>query len=110
MGELIGIVGLGFTTIGFMWKMSNDIKKLAIDTSNNLRTMEDDQDKKRTRVYERIDEIKKDNDVRFVRKDLCQLTNEVLNEKVDKIDKRLEEGFTKIFEKIDRIAADDSSK
>jgi len=42
-------------------------------------------DNKVNRVYERLDEVKKDSDCIFVRKDLCQVLNEQMRQDIQEI-------------------------
>jgi hypothetical protein len=52
----------------------------------NTRTEAD----KRSRLYERIDEVKKSNEQTFVRKDICNVHHQYVNQKLDSIDKKLD--------------------
>lgn len=56
-----GLLGI----IGLVWKSSND------------------NDRKVSRVYGRLDEVKKDNDTKFTRKEVCQILHSQIAEKLD---------------------------
>ena len=47
-------------------------------------------DAKVARVYQRLDEVKKDNETRYTNKDVCQILHRTVDEKLDKIDRKLD--------------------
>ena len=58
-----GVVAL----VGLMWKLVKD------------------SDGKVSRIYSRLDEIKKDNDEKFTRKDMCQLLHKQISDDLTEI-------------------------
>lgn len=80
-------VGVGILTVfsliaGFAWKFSAALKGVYESISSDI-------DKKVTRVYERLDEEKQKNDVKFSGKELCALRHEQLERTMKDIDDKL---------------------
>ena len=105
---IFGTFGMGI--IGFMWKMSMDLRAISEKGDKKIETLDEDHDKKRDRVYQRLDEVKEDAKITFVRKDVCQVMHAALTDKVDKIDKRIENSFTEVFKKIDELIRNGKEK
>ena len=64
-----GIIGI----FGLVWKAGRD------------------NDNKVSRIYGRLDEVKKDNDEKFTRKDMCELQHKQVNDNFDKVKEDLAE-------------------
>ena len=63
----------------FEWMVTGGVLALAgvsIGTYIHVGKMKDEQEQKRARVYERLDEVKKDLDEKFVHKDICKVLHE----------------------------------
>jgi len=62
---------------GFVqWIMAGGVVTIAgfsIATYRYVSKIKDEEGQKRARIYERLDEVKKDADEKFTRKDICQL-------------------------------------
>lgn len=58
----------------------------AIGTHLKVTKVQEDADRKIGRVYERIDETKKDTEIKFVKKDMCDLLHKQTADKVEKIE------------------------
>jgi hypothetical protein len=67
-----GLVSL----IGLVWKAGNDNTAMVTKASK-------ENDEKISRVYTRLDDVKKTNDNTFTRKDVCQILHSQINEKLD---------------------------
>ena len=78
IGDLLAVGTIVIGAVGVTLKFNGAIKKV-----------EDDAGAKRARIYERLDEVKKDNDGRFVSKDVCDVKTEKLNNIEQKVDKLL---------------------
>ena len=65
-GGLLGIFGL-------VWKTTRD------------------NDTKVSRLFSRLDEVKKDNDEKFTRKDMCELQHKQVNDNFDRVKETLAE-------------------
>jgi len=66
MAEIVtttGVIGL----VGLVW------------------TMVKNSDGKINRIYQRLDEVKKDNDEKFTRKDMCELQHKQVNDNFDRV-------------------------
>jgi len=70
-GIAIGSFVLG--TLGFMYKMSQDVAEIRKQVTNDIKHIETEEATKRGRVYERLDEIKKQAEDKFTHKDVCQV-------------------------------------
>ena len=84
LGEIIGIIGILLTLIGGFWKVNSS---LTSGLNNGIKEVEDkfdkalhehvkEEDEKRKRVYDRLDEIKKFADERFVTKEIINIMHE----------------------------------
>jgi len=47
-------------------------------------------DRRVSRVYSRLDEVKKDNETRYTNKEICAILHKGVDDKLDKIDKKLD--------------------
>ena len=83
--EGIAIGSFVLSTIGFMYKMSNDVAEIKKQVTNDIQHVAEEEDKKRARVYERLDEFKKLSDEKFVIKDLCHILHEQMSKKIDEM-------------------------
>lgn len=64
-----GIIGI----FGLVWKANKD------------------SDSKVSRLYSRLDEIKQDNEIKFTRKDVCELQHKQVNDNFDRVKETLGE-------------------
>lgn len=97
LGNVISIFTFFITGIGAVIAVTRTIDKnnenLRKELSKDLEQLGRDLEQKRARIYERIDEVKKDMELRYVRRDLC----DVLHTQTEKL-------IAKIETKIDLIA------
>lgn len=87
-GIPIGVFTL--TTIGFMWKMSNDVNEIKKQVTNDIKHITEEEDGKRARIYERLDENKKFNETTFVRRETCHILHMQNSETLSRIEGKLE--------------------
>lgn len=73
---IISACVLGLGVLAFLWNITNGIKKTAIDS-----------EKKRSRIYARIDEVKDENKKDFVSKEICTVVHENLIRDIKEIKK-----------------------
>lgn len=69
--EGIAIGAFVLSTVGFMYKMTKDVAEIKKQVTNDLQHMVEVEDKKRGRVFDRLDENKKHSDEKYVMKDMC---------------------------------------
>ena len=73
---IISACVFGITALGFMWKISVGVKSAS-----------EESEKKRGRIYNRIDEVKNGFKKEFVSKEVYKVTNEVLSRDISEIKK-----------------------
>lgn len=78
--ESIAVGSFVVSTISFMWKMASDMSIIRKNISNDLQHITEEEDKKRGRIYERLDQTKTNIDEKFVRKDMCDLKHDAIEE------------------------------
>ena len=86
--EAIAIGSFVLATVGFMYRMSQDVKEIKKQVTNDIQHISEIEDAKRARVYERLDSVKKQQDEKFVIKEVCsmqhtQLSRDVIDVKAD---------------------------
>ena len=101
--EAIGIGGFGLTIIGFMWKMSNDMRALSENSENGIKKANEIQDEKRARVYTRIDEVKDHSECTFVRKDVCTVMHQAVIDQMEMGFKSLKTDIEGLKDKVDML-------
>jgi hypothetical protein len=74
--EAIAIASFVISTTGFMYKMTKDVAEIKKQVTNDIQHIAEEEAQKRGCVYERIDEIKKQGDEKFVDKDMCRVLHE----------------------------------
>jgi len=72
-------------TLGFMYKMTQDVAEIRKQVTNDMQHISEEEAKKRARVYERIDEIKRQDDEKFTHKDVCKVTHEGIASRLTEI-------------------------
>lgn len=101
--EVIAIGAFGVTIIGAVggltWKISREINALS-----------QDEEQKRSRIYERIDEIKIKNEDTYTRKDVCSVTHQALSETIHNMDNRIETGLKELNRKMDKLLIDNGKE
>ncbi len=60
-------------TVGFMYRMSRDVSEIKKQVTNDIQHISNEESEKRRRVYERLDENKKEADERYVGKSVCDV-------------------------------------
>jgi len=78
-GLAVSFVGSMVTVIGFMYRMTKDVSEIKKQVTNDLQHIAEVEDVKRGRVYERLDEVKKVQDEKFVMKEMCVMQHSLLH-------------------------------
>lgn len=86
MAEYIGLASLVLANVGASVGIYKYFER-RLDKFNL------DQDAKVARVYERLDEVKKDSDVRYIRKDICVIQHTQNTDNVKGLEARIEKRF-----------------
>ena len=74
--EAIAIGSFVISTVGFMYKMTKDVAEIKKQVTNDIQHIAEEEATRRARVYERLDEVKKFADEKFVNKDMCHVLHE----------------------------------
>lgn len=85
LSEGIAISSFVLATIGFMYRMSRDVAEIKKQVTNDIQHITEEEDVKRRRVYERLDEYKKTSDEKFTNKEVCNITHSRIDEKLDEM-------------------------
>lgn len=83
--EGIAIGAFVLSTVGFMYKMTKDVAEIRKQVTNDIQHISEEEGKKRARVYERLDEYKKDVDKKFVLREVCHTVHEQTTKKIDEM-------------------------
>ena len=86
VAEYLGIASLVLANVGASVGIYKYFDK-------RLEKLNADQDAKIARVYERLDEVKKDSDARYIRKDLCIMQHTQNTDNVKGLETRIEKRF-----------------
>jgi len=83
--EGIALGSFVIATVGFMYKMTKDVSEIRQQMTNDIKHVTEEEATKRGRVYERLDEIKKQSDDKFTHKDVCQVLHRGIDTKLAEI-------------------------
>jgi hypothetical protein len=85
IAEGIGIGGFVLATISFMYKMTVDVAEIKKQVTNDIKHIDETDNIKHSRIYERLDEHKKLSDIKFVEKDMCNILHKQTAEDIAEI-------------------------
>lgn len=91
VGDLIAAGGVILTFVGIMARVLGAFKKYSDAIDAKIAAYEVESDKKRARIYERLDIVKKSFEEKYVSREVFQLMNEGYMRSVGDIKKELDE-------------------
>ncbi len=96
-GQLIATwAGVGLTILG-------TIIGLIKYFGGEIESVRKEGDAKTARVYERFDEYKQNVESKFVFKDLCTMSHQNSSANIEKLEQRVDKGFTELNNKMDKF-------
>ena len=83
--EGIALGSFTIATLGFMYRMSKDIAEIKKQVTNDLQHITETEEDKRSRVYQRLDDVKEGMGEKFTSKEVCEVRHTNIDNRLKEI-------------------------